>query len=305
MKKANLKLLFIIILISVMPIVVIAGGTEDPPTQPDLGANITNDFTDINFLAWIRYALGLEEEDDIYEYHIKQWEEDNHDITIEPPDDDDTIIKFLDGIEHFTNIELLDIQGHNINNLDLSYNIKLTRLIAINNNITTIILPNSQYLYHVDLSNNSLTDIDISYNLALSYLNLNGNEELTEGDIQGLPLSALQHVEDLLFESPLEEFDDGMDDLINYVRDLFPVDPPDDRYTTYIHINIVFEWDEEEEEWRIVDMTTTDEPDDTQPQGNPPENHDSNGRSLIAWILVIAVFVAFALNLLMFALKKE
>jgi len=86
-----------------------------------------------------------------------------------------TGVTSLQGIEAFTNLQVMFIFGHNISTLDLSNNLQLEVLICYDNNINNLILPNSLELKHIDCGNNNISSIDFSNNLNLEFVNCTNN----------------------------------------------------------------------------------------------------------------------------------
>ncbi|MCQ2209870.1 MAG: leucine-rich repeat domain-containing protein [Paludibacteraceae bacterium] len=88
-------------------------------------------------------------------------------------------ITSLTGIEHFTNLRLLDCSYNQLTSLDLSRNTALEHLICNDNQLTSLDLSNNTALGYLDCSGNDLTELDLSYNTALVYLECSSNHFTT------------------------------------------------------------------------------------------------------------------------------
>jgi len=82
----------------------------------------------------------------------------------------------LTGIEDFSSLINLDLEGNFLSNLNISDNISLTDLNCRANQLTSIDLSNNSALYDVEFSFNQLTNIDFSNNPALYRLDCTDNQ---------------------------------------------------------------------------------------------------------------------------------
>lgn len=123
--------------------------------------DITDKFTDANFLAAVSEALGKGETDRIYNSDVNTVTE----LTVT-----DKEIHSLAGIEYFTALEKLDCTGDKLEKLDISKNTKLKELICTANHLTTL-----------DLSENKELEIlDCGYNPRMTSLDVSNNPKLKE-----------------------------------------------------------------------------------------------------------------------------
>ena len=80
------------------------------------------------------------------------------------------------GIEHFTNLKNLELDGAKLTAIDISNNTKLETLNLNNNNLTSINLENNLYLTKLYLAGNKLKAIDLTGNTKLTDLDLSDNK---------------------------------------------------------------------------------------------------------------------------------
>ena len=107
----------------------------------------------------------------------------------------------LTGLEAFTNITELNIEGNSIINLDLSANTALTKLNANINNLTSLNVSAITTLIELNCIDNNLTSIDVSsntnldilkvYNNELTSLNVTSNTALTDLECNGNYITSL------------------------------------------------------------------------------------------------------------------
>jgi len=112
--------------------------------------NITTTFTCPNFLAYVRTLPGIPTTENIYNTHVRnitQISASNLNITS------------LSGIQHFSNIENLVVQGNNLTELDLSGLHRLRHLNASNNNLTTLNVTDATSLEAISISRNNISTI--------------------------------------------------------------------------------------------------------------------------------------------------
>ncbi len=84
----------------------------------------------------------------------------------------------LTGIEAFTAIGYLHVSDNNLSVLDLSSNTGLNEIFAANNDLESVMLPDS-YIIRLELQNNMLTSLDVSPYTNLENLNVSGNQLTT------------------------------------------------------------------------------------------------------------------------------
>ncbi|MGO0905294.1 cell wall-binding repeat-containing protein [Clostridioides difficile] len=99
----------------------------------------------------------------------------------------------LDGIENFKNLEKLDCSSNNLENIDLSENIKLKSIDISGNKILNIDLKNNSLINELNCDANKLTSLDLKNNKNLVSLFFTSNE-LTE-----INLSNNKNLESLQF----------------------------------------------------------------------------------------------------------
>ena len=91
-------------------------------------------------------------------------------------------IKSLKGIQYFTGLEILDCDGNELEQLDVSRNIKLNSLSCAKNHLIKLDLSQNTGLHFLWCNDNNLKSIDVSKNRFLQQLNCQGNS-ITELDI--------------------------------------------------------------------------------------------------------------------------
>gem|GEM_PF-5089722 len=133
--------------------------------------DITTDFTDANFLAEVRMALGKNENDPIYD--TDDFASRNF-LSIE-----DKGITSLAGIEYFTELTYLDCSGNQLTVLDVSKNTKLTYLNCFKNQLTELDVSENTKLTNLNCSENQLTELDVSKNTELTSLDCSRNQLTT------------------------------------------------------------------------------------------------------------------------------
>ena len=138
------------------------------------GNNITNKFTDANFLAVVRTALGKSADDSIYDT------DDFASVTALMVINKG--IANLAGIEYFTELTSLPCSSNNLTSLDVSNNTKLTILDCSGNKLTSLDVSNNTKLATLICYNNNLTELDVSNNTKLTILSC-GNNKLTGLDV--------------------------------------------------------------------------------------------------------------------------
>ncbi|GAA4888002.1 hypothetical protein GCM10023311_09830 [Flaviramulus aquimarinus] len=96
----------------------------------------------------------------------------------------DSFITNLQGIEAFTNLEVLFCQRNQLKTLDLSQNLALVELECETNQFSTLDVSNNTALKVLGCANNNLTSLDVSNNLMLEAI------WFTENNIKSLNLDA-------------------------------------------------------------------------------------------------------------------
>ena len=91
-------------------------------------------------------------------------------------------IRYLTGIEEFTNVSRLYCQYNALTSLDLSENTSLLQLWCFNNRIIELEFSSNPFLEDLLCYENQLTSLDVSQNSALIHLNCYGNQ-LTSLDV--------------------------------------------------------------------------------------------------------------------------
>jgi len=76
-------------------------------------------------------------------------------------------IKSLQGIEYFTNLEVLDCSFNQLTNLDVSKNVNLAKLYCSNSQLTSLDISKNVNLTTLYCSENQLTSLDLSKNVKL------------------------------------------------------------------------------------------------------------------------------------------
>lgn len=107
----------------------------------------------------------------------------------------------LGGIEYFTGLTDLNLQGNALTSLDVSKNVNLTKLNLRDNSLTALDVSKNVNLTDLDLWGNKLTELDVTKNVNLTNLDLWGNAltaldvtkntALTDLDCTGNQLTAI------------------------------------------------------------------------------------------------------------------
>jgi len=147
--------------------------------SPRAGAStdITASFTDPNFLAAVRGLASVPSLGPILASDVENiralnlWSRG---------------IRDLAGIEHFTDLERLDVSENRLTTLDLSNNPALTELRANQNALTTLNVSNNPELAVLRIGRNQLAALDVSNNPALITLSAEANN-LTVLDVSNNP----------------------------------------------------------------------------------------------------------------------
>ncbi|MGY3793472.1 immunoglobulin-like domain-containing protein [Aquimarina sp. 433] len=112
---------------------------------------------------------------------------------------DSKSISDLTGIEDFINLETLDVRDNTLTVLDLSSNIKLLSLIALRNQLTSLVISGLTELTYISAGYNNLTALDVSTNIALEelYISYNDIVNLNISDLTRLEVINLTRVNEL------------------------------------------------------------------------------------------------------------
>ncbi|MDR1101141.1 MAG: S-layer homology domain-containing protein [Clostridiales bacterium] len=167
---------------------------DDSASGGSSRVNITQEFTDANFLAEVRALVGGEGA--IYDTDVAK---------ITSLEVSEKNIASLDGIQYFTSLETLDCSYNRLTKLDVSncpflrelycaynqltsLNISLCpaleKLACSNNNLTGLDVSSCPELTHLWCGDNQLTALDVGVCTGLSYLDCSGNK-LANLDISG------------------------------------------------------------------------------------------------------------------------
>ena len=137
------------------------------------GEDITDSFIDANFLAVVRTAVRVPS-GPIYESDT---------LGITNITQRSRNISDLSGIEHFRDLEYLDISSNRITEMDLSNNRMLKTLYVNNNLLTNLDLTNNTLLESVYCFNNELSGLDIAGINSLRILSCYANNMGDDPDI--------------------------------------------------------------------------------------------------------------------------
>jgi Leucine-rich repeat (LRR) protein len=123
--------------------------------------DITADFECPNFLAAVRWHVGVPAPNPIFLHHVNGIEDgfgvDNRNITS------------LAGIQHFTALRSLSASNNSLTKLDMSNNHLLQQLDVRWNSLTELNVSNNYWLQFLDVSWNRFTELDVSNNHVLSW----------------------------------------------------------------------------------------------------------------------------------------
>ena len=86
------------------------------------------------------------------------------------------------GLSLMSELTQLNLSNNNLNNIDVSSNIKISNLNLANNNLSSINLNNNTNLINLYLENNNISNVDLSHNTQLSQIDINNNN-LTSIDV--------------------------------------------------------------------------------------------------------------------------
>ena len=165
--------------------------------------NITEDFTDPNFLAAVRQLIG-KPTGDILAGDVAEITRIN--VSYEN-------IQNIDGIQHFIVLESLNVSGNELTSLDTSSNTELMHLYADDNQLLEINVKGNPELKHLHIDTNQLLDIDVSKNPVLEQLIASFNN-LTALDVRSNPALELLEV----YENELTSIDLSCNPILKQLR---------------------------------------------------------------------------------------
>jgi hypothetical protein len=193
-KQARILIMAACFILALLPVAVLAD-TENSsikegsgPRTVELSANgglgtlgggstdITDDFTDLNFLAAVRERLGKADNVPIYADELENME------TLYVPSEN---ISSLNGIEHFTKLKKLVCSYNQLAELDVSNLRELIYLDCEGNQLTELYVSGLENLKWIYCAGNYLTELNVSDLSRLQYLDCMYNQ-LTSIDMTGL-----------------------------------------------------------------------------------------------------------------------
>ncbi len=146
--------------------------------RPVNNIDITDKFTDVNFLNSVRTIIGKNEEEKIYKSDVEN-------ITVLDIHDKD--IQSLDGIEYFTALEKLDCSCNELNELNVSNSHRLREVYCYNNRFLSLDFSDTPELEILDCGyDTDILSLNISNNTALKVLACHYTS-LTSLDISNAP----------------------------------------------------------------------------------------------------------------------
>ncbi len=131
------------------------------------GVDITNKFTDANFLAAVRDKIGKGKTDEIYDTDV---------ALVGYLNVSEKNIASLAGIEYFTALTDLNCSRNQLTELDVGNNTALTNLDCSRNQLTELDVSSNTALTELNCYNNRLKTLDVSNNIVLKELNCSFNE---------------------------------------------------------------------------------------------------------------------------------
>lgn len=144
---------------------------------PVIAPTITSDFTDANFLAAVRVALGKGSTDPIYDTDV---------ASVTSLHVSFKNIASLAGLEHLTELTELYCAYNPLTALDVSKNIELIELGCTGNQLTALDVSKNTKLTKLECVYNQLKALDVSKNTALTMLDCSYNYMPNEAAITGL-----------------------------------------------------------------------------------------------------------------------
>lgn len=180
------KISFIIVLAAMTGLMTGCSNADDPVVQPEEKDTFPiaideKHFPDAAFRAYLK------------EEHMK-WaadgvlteEEANNVTTLYVTKQDIQGIKSAKGVEWFKNLDMLEVSGQELAEIDVSHNPELLGLILKQNQLTSIDVTKNKQLEYLNLVDNKLTVINLPEHKALEDLWLYKNQ-LTSLDLSGSP----------------------------------------------------------------------------------------------------------------------
>ncbi len=206
-------------------------------------------FTDNNFKKYVLNNFDLDGDNEISTQEAEQVKKiDIHGMSIEN----------VDGIEIFTNLEVLSCRDNNITSLDLSQNTKLKTLLCLHNKIENLNISNNKELTRLDCFDNKLNILNLENNIKLedltcgannfSTLDLSKNTNLKDftyliGEIKEIDFSNNKQLEYVwISTTPIQKLDlsnnMNLKQLLCYGTDILTIDLSNKPYLTGENVNI-------------------------------------------------------------------
>ncbi len=129
--------------------------------------DVTDSFTDPNFLAAVRADLGMTNDQRLYKADL---------AGVDTLNVSKKGIKNLAGIEHFSGLIYLYCSGNELEELDVSGNEELAELVCNDNKLTALDVSDNAELTWLTCSDNKLTTLDVSSNAKLQKLICHDNQ---------------------------------------------------------------------------------------------------------------------------------
>ncbi|GHU48005.1 hypothetical protein FACS1894120_6340 [Clostridia bacterium] len=149
-------------------------------TTAPVEIDITDKFTDKNFLKYVRSLVNKTNDEPVYLSDVSEIKE------VKPDYNANKEITSFDGIEYFAELTELITDPAPITAIDLSKNTKLEVFTCNKGNLTTLDLSNNPELTRLQCSENQLTELDLSNNPKLTSLHCRFNE-IKELDLSNNP----------------------------------------------------------------------------------------------------------------------
>ncbi len=129
--------------------------------------DVTDSFTDPNFLAAVRAGLNMTNDERLYKAEL---------AGVETLNVSNKGIKDLAGIEHFSGLLYLYCSRNELEELDVSGNPLLLELYCYDNKLTSLDVGDNAELLKLICYDNKLTSLDVSDNTELTWLQCNNNQ---------------------------------------------------------------------------------------------------------------------------------
>lgn len=206
-------------------------------------------FTDNNFRNYVLNNFDLDGDNEISTEEAEQVKKiDIHGMSIEN----------VDGIEIFTNLEVLSCRDNNITSLDLSQNTKLKTLLCLHNKIENLNIANNKELTRLDCFDNKLNSLNLENNVKLEDLTCGANNFTTLdlskninlknftyliGEITEIDFSNNEQLEYVwISTTPIQKLDlsnnPNLRQLLCYGTDIITIDLSNKPYLTGDNVNI-------------------------------------------------------------------